>query len=541
MALKTKDEWVLLTILFIVIGALFLYNKIDVFMSAECDGYFHALGGYFVYDFARWWIASPTFSMKSIMSFILDYEARYKFLGGLTHYQPFQSLLVGFLAFFSGKYPFTFYISTILETLGTMLYGYKLYGLMYGERKKLFLFLVPIFIAFSPIVFNFGASFSNEPGIMLFSTMTIFYFIRYIKAEKNRDLYLTAASFGLGVLTKSPFVIILPILLLCMLAERKHRLLFRNYKALLISFAIFLVVISPFLMLEYIFIKNGISDLDNTLRIQLIIQSMNLGSSLNVKLANLSTTLWVIFGTFLLIPFLFYKLLKSRRLLGEMTLLLFIILYSFFYNLIGTVPEIQPRLFLPVIPIAVMLSIRGMQIFSEKQKRFEKYLIPAIGFILFTSILSCYNYTTLEKEDFASTDILSPAIYISDNTQTPTTVLSTFSRMQSVAFLTLGNKNIYTVEAPYTYSGGVDELEIMLDSKDYVRRPNMTEWERFNLTHPPIGWVIIHERYDGLEPDYKLKDVIDKREDFELVQVMEGKWPGNRVFIYKRKPSFYNT
>jgi hypothetical protein len=479
--------------------------------------------------------------MKSIMSFILDYEARYKFLGGLTHYQPFQSLLVGFLAFFSGKYPFTFYISTILETLGTMLYGYKLYGLMYGERKKLFLFLVPIFIAFSPIVFNFGASFSNEPGIMLFSTMTIFYFIRYIKAEKNRDLYLTAASFGLGVLTKSPFVIILPILLLCMLAERKHRLLFRNYKALLISFAIFLVVISPFLMLEYIFIKNGISDLDNTLRIQLIIQSMNLGSSLNVKLANLSTTLWVIFGTFLLIPFLFYKLLKSRRLLGEMTLLLFIILYSFFYNLIGTVPEIQPRLFLPVIPIAVMLSIRGMQIFSEKQKRFEKYLIPAIGFILFTSILSCYNYTTLEKEDFASTDILSPAIYISDNTQTPTTVLSTFSRMQSVAFLTLGNKNIYTVEAPYTYSGGVDELEIMLDSKDYVRRPNMTEWERFNLTHPPIGWVIIHERYDGLEPDYKLKDVIDKREDFELVQVMEGKWPGNRVFIYKRKPSFYNT
>jgi 4-amino-4-deoxy-L-arabinose transferase-like glycosyltransferase len=534
---KIKNEWVLLALVFIVIGALFLYNKIDVFMSAESDGYFHELGGFFVYDFARWWIAFPTFSVKSMMSFISDYQAHYKFLGGLTHYQPFQSLFVGFLAFFSGKYTLTFYISTILETLGTMFYGYRIYGLMYGEKKKFFIFLVPIFIAFSPVVFNYGASLSLEPGVMLFSTMTIFYFIRYIKAEKTRDLYLTAASFGLGMLTKSPFVIILPILLLSVFLERKHRLLFRNYRALIISLAIFLVVISPWLMLEYIFSINGISDIGN--RLQILANSSHLESGISVKLTNISTTLWVVFGTFLMVPFFFYKFLKSKRLPGEMTLLLFAILYSAFYNVTGTVPEIQPRMFLSAIPLAIILSVRGIQLFFEQQKRFKKYLIPVIGFILFISILSCYNYTTREKTDFAATDILSPAIYISDNTQTPATVMSTFSRMQSVAFLVLENKNIYVVEAPYNYSGGEEELKIMLDSRDYVRRPNRTEWERFNLTHPPIGWVIIHERFDGMEPDYKLKDIIDKRDDFELVQTMEGKWPGNRVFIYKRKPSFY--
>src|SRR4030042_6170800 len=106
-----------------------------------------------------------------IKSFVIDLQIHYKFLGSLTHWQPFQSLFVGFLAFLSGKYPFTNYIATALETLAAMFYGYRIYGLMYGERKKLFLFLVPVFIAFSPIVFDYGASLFIVSALLLFFSM----------------------------------------------------------------------------------------------------------------------------------------------------------------------------------------------------------------------------------------------------------------------------------------------------------------------------------------------------------------------------------
>ena len=535
---NVKNELILLLILFIAIGALFLYNKMGIFISGEGDGYFHAMGGYFVYDFARWWMGSPTFSFEMIKSFVIDYQVHYKFLGSLTHWQPFQSLFVGFLAFFSGKYPFTNYIATALETLAAMFYGYRIYGLMYGEKKKLFLFLVPVFIAFSPIVFDYGASLTIEPALLLFSTMTAFYFIRYIKTGKPNDLYFTAASFGLGMLTKASFIIVLPILLLSLFLERKHKILFGKYKELAISLVIFLITISPWLILETIFTMNGISDVGG--RISVIGEYAHLDAGLYVRLANIGMTIWTT-GMSILLVFVLYKFLKSKRLTGELTILMFAIIWAAFYNITGTTPEIQPRLFLPVVPFAVILSIRGIQLFFEQQKRFQKYLIPVVGFILFVSILTCYNYTTQVKIDWASTDILAPAIYISDNTQSPTTVMSTFSRMQAVAFLILEEKNVSVVEAPYKYSGGKEELKIMLDSQDYVRRPNITGWERFNLTHPPIEWVIIHEKFDGMEPDYKLKEIIDERDDFELIRIMEGKWVGNRVFIYKRNSSFFDN
>jgi hypothetical protein len=535
---KVKNELILLLILFIAIGTLFLYNKTGFFISGEGDGYFHAMGGYFVYDFVRWWIGSPTFSFQMMKAFVIDYQVHYKFLGSLTHWQPFQSLFVGFLAFFSGKYPFTNYMATALETLAAMFYGYRIYGLIYGERKKLFLFLVPVFIAFSPIVFDYGASLAIEPALLLFSTMTVFYFIRYLKAGKTNDLYFTAASFGLGMLTKASFIIVLPILLLSLFLERKHKILYGKYKELAISFVIFLLAISPWLILETIFTMNGISDVGG--RISVIGEYIHWDASIYVRLANIGMTIWTT-GMSILLVFILYKFLKSKRLTGEATILAFAVIWAAFYNITGTTPDIQPRLFLPVVPFAVILSIRGIQLFFEQQKRFQKYLIPVVGFILFVSILSCYNYTTQVKIDWASTDILMPAIYISDNTQSPTTVMSTFSRMQAVAFLILKEKNVSIVEAPYRYSGGEDELRIMLDSRDYVRRPNITGWERFNLTHPPIEWVIVHEKFDGMEPDYKLKDIIDERNDFELVKTMEGKWIGNRVFIYKRKPSFFDS
>lgn len=533
---RSKNQAIALALLFIVIGSLFICNKMDTFMSAESDGYFHALGAFFVYDFAKWWISSPTLSFELMKSFFIDYQVHYKFFGGIAYYQPFQSLFVGLLAFFSGKYPLTFYIGTAIETLATMWYAYKIYNLLYGKGKSAFVLLVPLFIAFNPVIFNYGASYSLEPAVMLFATMAVYYFISYMKTEKRKDLYMIGLSAGLGMLAKTPFLIVLPILLISIFLEGKRNLLFKNYKGLAMSFLILLLAISPWLISEHFFNAFGVSRIEQRLGAA----SFNLEPFVAERTLNIVKTTWVVFGAFLIIPFFLYKFLKSKRVPGEMTLLLFIILYSLFYNIVfNALPTIQPRYLTACVPFAIILSVRGMEIFHEKQKSLRKYLIPIIATILFTSALSCYNYSMQEKMDLGATDILSPAIYIADNSGTPTTVMSTFSRMQAYAFQIIDDRNISVVEAPYNNTGGLEEAILMLDSKDYVRRLHKPEWERFNMTHPPIGWVIVHEKFDGWETDYKLKEIIDKREDFELVQVMEGKWPGNRVFIYKRKPSFF--
>jgi hypothetical protein len=533
------DKRLAMLLVLIAMLPLFLYNKQDVFMSAEADGYFHALGGFFVYDFARWWIGHPTLSFEPIKAFGIDYQVHYKFFGGISYYQPFQSLFTGFLAFFSGKWPMTFYIATALETLGAMLYGYRIYALLYGERKRLFPFLAAIFIAFSPVVFNLAASYSLEPPVMLFAAMSAFYFIRFMKAERKSDLYMLAASLGLGILTKSTFVIVLPIFAAGLLLERKPGIFFRDRKALFVSILIFLAAISPWVISEAAYMNLGISKFEE----RATAATFSFDPVPEQRASNLLTTVWAVFGTLLLVPFFLYNILKSKRVPGELSMLAFIILYSLFYNLMANaVVEggIQPRYLTASVPFAVVLSIRGIHLLHDRKRRLRRYIIPVIGFILFTSAISCYNYTTQEKMKWAATDTLSAAIYIEDNSQSPTSVMSTFSRMQAVAFDVLGSRNISVVEAPFTHSGGEEEAKLMLDSRDYIRRLHKPEWEAFGFRHPPIGWVVVHERYDGWsEPDYCLKCLVDQRDDFELVRIIDGKWPGNRIFIYKRKPSFF--
>jgi len=517
-----------LIIFLLIIASLFLYNKYDIIISSESDSYFHALGAYFIYDLVKWWITSPTISYKAIESFVLNYELQFKFFGGISYYQPFQSFFVAFLAFFSGKNHITFYISTIIETLVTIFYACRVYTLMYGKRKE-FLYLIIFFIAFNSAVFNFAASFSLEPAVMMFSTMALYYFIRFLRLENRRDLIFVSIFFGFGILTKTTMIIILPVLIASIIFEKKTYLFLKNYKTLLLSFMIFLIIISPWLIMEYVFYNMGISKIGERIEAA----TMNLNIPLSVRIENINLTIFYISGTFFLVPFFIYKFLKSRIERGEITLITFIFLYSLFYNLISNV---QSRYLTAVVPFVIILSIRGVELFHKKYSRnniFSYFII----LVMFFLVLTTFNFTLNEKKIHSSTDMLSPAIYISERMSEKTTVLSTFSRMQSVAFNVIGDENVIIVRAPFKYEGGEQELKIMLDSKYYLIRPHKPEWKKFNLTHPPIEWIVIHEHYDGLEPDYKLKDIIDKREDFVLEKEIEGKCLENRVFIYRRKNS----
>jgi hypothetical protein len=524
----------IILLLTIAMVSLFLFSKIDVFMTTESDGYFHYLGAFFMYDAFKWWVSSPTPSFDAIRDFVISYQAHYKFFGGIAYYQPFHSFFVAFLALFSGKHALTFYLATALETALTMAFAFRLYGLLYRGRNRAFQYLAMLMVGFAPAVFNLAASYSLEPGVMLFSMMTAFYFIRYMRLGKRNDLFFAAASAGLGMLTKTPFAIIFPMLLLSVILERKHGLFLRDWKALLISAAIFLAVLSPWLLMELAFSQLGISKLGE----RAATASLDLGPYLEIRLFNLGKTLWAVFGSCLLVPFFLYKFLRTRLTTGELTMLVIIILWPLYYNLLSNAlvessEFIQVRYLTAAAPFAIVLSVRGIQALNER-KWWRPYIPLNTGLILLTMVLGSFGHVTHQKTLLASTDVLSPAIYVSDNSNNRTTVMATFSKMFAAAFCQLEDENIYVVRSPFDFEGGEEELEIMLDSTDYVRRPSKPEWEEFNITHPPIDWVLVPEYYDGVEHSYLLRDAIEHREDFELARVFEGAWPGNRVFVYRR-------
>jgi len=525
------DKKLAMLLFFIAIICIFIANNADVFISAESDGYFHALGAYFFDDIAKWWFSHPTLSLEAVKSFVHDYELQYKFFGGISYYPPLQSVLVAMVAFFMGKSQIAYYLITAAETVLTMFIAYHFYRMLYKEKREWILWLVMLLIAFNASVFTMSASFSHDPGVMLFATATAFFVVRFMKFEERKDLYLTAASLGLGIITKFTFVIFIPMVFLSLLLERRVRLLLKEKKALLKATAIFFLILSPWLLMEYVFMTMGISKLGERVG-----DVFGGGYTVQGILANVSNTIAYVFGLHVMLFFILYWLWKSKKVTGEITLAVVIISYSLFFNII---PNVQFRYLAALVPLATVLVVRGMQTLYDSRK---SSVVPAIIVVLFIiSVLSSYGFSLDRRISQASTDFVAPAIYISERMTNRTTVLSDFSRMQSVPFVVFGDKNVIIERQPYVADGGEEELKIMLDSKDYMRRPHKPEYEKFNLTPPAIEWVIVHEYWDGEEgAGYKLKDVIDRRDDFDSVMVMEGNWPGNRVFIYKRKASFFS-
>jgi len=127
-------------------------------------------------------------------------------------------------------------------------------------------------------------------------------------------------------------------------------------------------------------------------------------------------------------------------------------------------------------------------------------------------------------------------IFVSENSLNKTSVVSPLSRTQAVAFNLLDDENIFVVHTPFEVgSDSFKEMEMMLDTKDgCLPRPSKPEWERFGFCHPPIGWAIVQEAWDGVYAPYRLKFILDGRDDFCLVKTIEGRMPKKRTFIYKR-------
>ncbi|MCK5476377.1 MAG: glycosyltransferase family 39 protein [Candidatus Aenigmarchaeota archaeon] len=528
-----KTEFLLFAIL--IFACLFLLlTRLGTFIYDISDAYFHVSGGLFTYDIIKWWFENPSLNIEIIMNFIVNYQAQYKFLGGITYYPPLQSIFIAISAFLFGKNLHSVYIVTILESVATLYFAAKLYMCIYGNEKKnqYYAGLLIFFIFFNPIFLKYGSSASLDPGLMFFTTATLYYYISFLKTAKNKYLYLTSIFLALGINLKNPMFLIIPVLIIAPFIEKKTIIFKEKIKEIFNSVIIFLLLITPWLVSQFIFCYNGIC----RFFFMVSVATRDDGPLYSRSLMSFNESLFSIFGEYILILFFLYYLsfLFKKRKTGEALMVLFFLEILIFYNFSS---HVDPRYFLCIVPIGILFSIRGIQKSINKYPDKKHILNILLVVMMFHSLFLSITYFHEHKEYELATDFMSAAKYINQNNQENVTVMSSFSRKQAVAFNLLNDKKVYVVHPPRDHAKEEDlsELKIMLnESFKCVQHPLKPEWEKFGLCHPPVKYIIIHERYDGFAMEYKLSEQIHNYPQFKLVETIEGKKPKNRIFIYKR-------
>jgi hypothetical protein len=523
--MELREEHILVIVLTGLL-LLFMASKIGVFCFGN-DGYFHASGGLFFYDVFKWWVSNPTFSFEEITAYIINYQAQFKFFGGISYYPPLQSVVIAFLSIFAGKSMEIVYLAAAVEAVLAIYFTIKLYELLYGKRTKM-MYLLVFFIAINPVFFAYAASATLDPGMTLFTVMSMYYLILFMRKEENKYLYLTAVTFGFGVIMKRPMVLILPILFMTLLLEKKLHLLRGRAKPLIASVIISILIISPLLAMELLYLKMGVNRIGARLLFTIV-------SDPAIISEYLSHAIFSMFGHYFLIIFFIAKVIdmKKKRVNGELGMLFLIVALFIFFNFFA---HVEDRYLLPTLPFTMIFSVNGIQLLTEKYPK-SRVIPLLVLFIVLTLPLICYGYQGTIINVFSASDYTEAAKFVSENTEGIASVISPYSRTQALAFNMLDDKKIYTVHSPYEYCDGTsrDEFILMLDTEEgCLPRPTKPEWERFGICHPPIEWALVQEKWDGRDFCYNMTVILDERADFCLLKTIEGRIPNTRTFIYRR-------
>jgi 4-amino-4-deoxy-L-arabinose transferase-like glycosyltransferase len=189
-------------------------------------------------DQTVWWDEAEYMNMAKAWAFGLDYD--------FIPVRPvlFSLLTAVFLKISSSEFlpRFLIFLLSMASVFGMYCLGKEFYNKKVGLLSAFFtsVFWMNLFFSFRLLV--------DLPS-MTFFIFSILFFYRYLKKNSNKDLYIGAVIVALGVLFRISTGIFLVCFLLYLLFTQK--LLFVKKKELWIAGAIFLLVLSPYLIWGY--------------------------------------------------------------------------------------------------------------------------------------------------------------------------------------------------------------------------------------------------------------------------------------------------
>ncbi|HLF54670.1 MAG TPA: glycosyltransferase family 39 protein [Candidatus Nanoarchaeia archaeon] len=544
-----------------LIGVLACYALVSIIIFSWMDititnSYQRANTAAYMADFAKKDLLK-TNSFQELKDNFLQGHGHYKIFSGIADWPPLQLMLLtlSFLVFGINKLSFMFF--PLIITLLTLIYLYKLVLLSYNNRN--IALTTVILTALSTFFFYESATPMLENGIALFTIMCVYYFALYLKTKKDKYFYSTTAALALGLLYKEQMILIIPALAGIFLYKTRLKEFFtskRNYKMLLVSLAVFFLIMLPMIAREIVLMKEGVSIIASRSigRIKYIYEDVGKKGFLTAKelefqnelpeykrelinnrysLSHLQKFIIAITSTFfnwILIPFILLGLARKYSKFNdiEIMILIFVATSLVFFSLHGLIPRLA-------LPTAILLNIFAAKgVFSLPRKA----IIPimAIVFIMLGFQTSSFFVKIYNNEHILSMqhDYEASAQYMLDNTQGEFTVIT--SRVHQMAFEFIRqdkNRKAYVELIPEKQ----EQLKEMLQG--IFRTPELLEESNieYETTRPKVRYVVIHEKLEtgplkGLA-DYNIPEFLNNYENATLVKTIDSPFPNSRTWIYQ--------
>lgn len=543
------DEMKILLVFILIFGLIvgLTTNNVDRIMGDEGN---HASAGLIIAEMGNAWLSNPLISFSDLRGLAINHHARYKSFGALLAYSPFHYIFLAIVYMLFGLSRFVSLIPTIIEAMVLLFFAYKLARLSYKDKRTAWLSV--LLLAFSPMVFYYSSTVMLEIGSTMFLVITVYYFSRYLMDNKDRFLYFTAIAASLAILTKPPMVMIVPVIILTLLWEKKWFSWARNnWKQILIAIVLFIVFLSPWLAetavlqseglsvftrwqyhAAYGYVQNpveGFPLMDGTIR---EINYMQPHQNIVFYISSILYT-WYLVPFFILAFVFFFKRGLKLNVVEKQSILMIIIFLAIF-SLSGGA---QPRFIVYLLPFILIPTARVIL------RVFKKLKHPIVIAILILSVAQCSHFMISTENAIPAGSFDQASVWVIDDTLAETTVISSAPRPQAFSFALMDRERAVEVQGgayhPKEASSKIYlfympdkqyKLEQMINGS-YVE----SDWEHFGIEYPPVNYIIVHEFYTTKHTyDYDILEFLKGQDEFQVVKTFNGKTPNARTFIYKR-------
>jgi len=147
--------------------------------------------------------------------------------------------------------------SEVLFSTGIVAVSYFLVKEMFNKRLAL---ATSICLSFSWILLFFtGRPLTSIPGTFFLLTSLLFFWKGYVKNQGNKFVYLFGLFYALSLLTRMQYLMFVPVFFIFIFIKERFRM-FKN-KSLWITFTLFLIILSPQIILYWQHYGNPITDI----------------------------------------------------------------------------------------------------------------------------------------------------------------------------------------------------------------------------------------------------------------------------------------
>ncbi len=535
--------------LYIILSSLLIfYLLVASSKSLTGDEANHGLASLFYYSMFGH-IMKEGLSPSSIINFAADYHAHYKVFSALYFYPPLQHIITLPFIMLFGTYAVFGKLVVVLEALVLLLMLFRTAGLFF--RGSIFPMLAVLMLGLHPVFVSIVTSQYLDVGMTAAMMASVYYFVLYLRKEKPRDLYLSAAALGVSVLFKPMAPLLIVAFLATMFLEKKLPLVRKHGLTFLKAAALFILVMSPYILFQA-FISSQVGSegffakWTSSAQTGRLLPSLEWGvpvyawNSHETELDVLySLTDWQEFTknitTFLfqvyMIPFFILgcaaAFRRKRQDVGKISFLLFV---ATLYLFTAVVHAISLKHLVMALPFIVLLCVSGMESFF-RLKRFSKFrkFIPylVLAFIILSLVQTAFYLDSLKKSQTA-VDFIGVAGFVAGRAQAPLSVLTSHDAAQCLAFAAADlERNVYCIHMPRNSA----DLEKAL-ANDFSFA-NEEAWERFGIRHPDIAYVIVHESSVQI-PRFDFGfDSFNARVNLKLIKTFGSPLPGDRTFVYE--------